>query len=116
MHPKHILTAGRAVVEMTVERPDGSLAFVPADGSGPSASARLQLVRPPTSWVPPCRDRQLPASVRLQLAHSQAGCLAGYVRSGVGHPFRAAHKLRAGSLEEQLLMQHFVVRVPRPFV
>jgi hypothetical protein len=29
-----------------VERPDGSLAFVPADGGGPTATARLQLARP----------------------------------------------------------------------
>ena len=40
------LRAGRAVVELTVERPDGSLAFVPADGGGPTATARLQLARP----------------------------------------------------------------------
>lgn len=66
----------------------------------------------PASWVPPCRDSQSPASARLLLARSQAGCLAGNVKSGVGHPFRAAHKLRAGSAEEQLFTQHHVVRVP----
>ena len=37
---------GRAVVELTVERPDGSLAFIANDGSGPSATARLQFVSP----------------------------------------------------------------------
>ena len=34
------------MVELTLERPDGSLAFIANDGSGPSATARLQLVSP----------------------------------------------------------------------
>lgn len=38
------MVAGRAVAEVTVERPDGSFSYVDADGNGPQQKATLQIV------------------------------------------------------------------------
>lgn len=49
MQPEHQCNcAGRAVVELTIEKPDGSLAYVTNEGGGPQRQARSPCrFRPP---------------------------------------------------------------------
>lgn len=64
------------MVELTVERPDGSLAFIANDGSGPSATARLQLASPGPCACPVSYGADAGGAEAFLLERTATGCCA----------------------------------------